>query len=206
MMSVELYLAFVAATAVLIVIPGPNVALIVANSLTYGKRYGLLTVAGTSATQGAQLALVVFGFAGVMAAAGSAFEWIRWIGVAYLVFLGIRSLLARSEELDEHAAEKKSARLMFGEAVLVSATNPKVLLFYGAFFPQFVDATQAIFPQLLVLAVTFWIIAIILDSAWALGADQLRPVLDGAGRWRQKITGGVLLTAAAALAAARRSS
>jgi threonine/homoserine/homoserine lactone efflux protein len=205
-MSMELYLAFVAATVVLILVPGPNVALIVANSLKHGARYGLVTVAGTSATQAVQLAFVVFGFAAVMAAMGAAFEWIRWIGVAYLVFLGIQALRAPADALDQPAAPRKSVRLMFGEAVLVSATNPKVLLFYGAFFPQFVDTGRPIVAQLALLAVTFWIIAVLLDSGWALAAGRLRPMLAGAGRWRHRVTGGVLLTAAVALAAVRRAA
>ncbi len=199
-------MAFVAATVVLILIPGPNVALIVANSLEHGARYGLVSVAGTSTTQAVQLTFVVFGFATVMAAMGAAFEWIRWIGVAYLVFLGIQSLRAPADTLDEPAAARKSIRLMFGEGVLVSATNPKVLLFYGAFFPQFVVADQPIVKQLVLLAVTFWLIAALLDSGWALAAGRLRPVLTGAGRWRNRVTGGVLLTAAAALAVARRTT
>jgi len=144
----ELYLAFVAATVVLILVPGPNVALIVANSLAHGVRYGLVTVAGTSTTQGVQLIFVVFGFATVMAAMGAAFEWIRWIGVAYLVYLGIQSLRAPADPLDNLAAPRKPIKRMFAEAVLVSATNPKVLLFYGAFFPQFIDADGPIVKQL----------------------------------------------------------
>jgi len=202
----ELYLAFVAATVVLILIPGPNVALIVANSLKHGARYGLVTVAGTSATQAVQLAFVVFGFATVMAAMGAACEWFRWVGVAYLVFLGIQALRAPAVTLDLPGAPRKSVRLMFGEAVLVSATNPKVLLFYGAFFPQFVDTGRPIVAQLALLAVTFWIIAVLLDSGWALAAGRLRPALAGVGRWRHRVTGGVLLTAAVALAAVRRAA
>ena len=202
----ELYFAFVAATVVLILVPGPNVALIAANSLEHGVRYGLVTVAGTSATQAVQLMFVVFGFATVMAAMGAAFDWIRWIGVAYLVFLGIQTLRTPADALDKPAPPRKSVRLMFGEAVLVSATNPKVLLFYGAFFPQFVDAGRPIVMQLTLLAATFWVIAVLLDSGWALAAGRLRPLLVGVGHWRHRVTGGMLLTAAVALAAVRRAA
>ncbi|MFQ5634421.1 MAG: LysE family translocator [Gammaproteobacteria bacterium] len=205
-MSMELYLAFVAATVVLILVPGPNVALIVANSLEHGARYGLVCVAGTSTTQAVQLTFVVFGFATIMAAMGAAFEWIRWIGVAYLVFLGIQSLRAPPDRLDKPAVSGKSIRITFAEGLVVSATNPKVLLFYGAFFPQFVDADKPVVEQLALLAVTFWVIATLLDSGWALAADRLRPVLAGAGRWRHRASGGILLTAAAVLAAARRTT
>jgi len=182
------------------------VALIVANSLKHGVRYGLVTVAGTSTTQAVQLMFVVFGFAGVMAAMGTAFEWIRWIGVAYLLFLGIQSFRAPAVKLDKPAAALKPVRLMFGEAVVVSATNPKVLLFYGAFLPQFVDTSQPVVRQLALLAITFWIIAALIDCGWALAAGRLRPVLARAGRWHHRVTGSVLLIAAAALAATRRGA
>src|SRR5271165_3689418 len=88
--DLSLYLAFVAATTVLMLIPGPNVALIVANSVAYGTRFGLLTVAGTSAAMVLQLALTSLGMAAVLGTLGALFEWLRWIGVFYLLFLGIR--------------------------------------------------------------------------------------------------------------------
>lgn len=204
-MQIELYLAFVAATVVLVLVPGPNVAIIVANSLAHGVRYGLVCVAGVSSAQVILLSFVVFGFAAVVAAVGVAFEWIRWIGVVYLAYLGIQLLRSPPEDLDQPETQQKSIKRTFGEAVLVSATNPKVLLFYGAFFPQFVDTGQPIVMQLMLLAVTFWVIGTFLDCGWALAAGRLRPVLASAGRWHRFVTGGVLLTAAAALATARRA-
>src|SRR3712207_7732150 len=89
-MSIELYLAFVAASAALIALPGPNVALIVANSVAHGRRYGLLTVAGTSAAMVPQLALTVVGMTGALALLSHVFEWVRWAGVAYLARLGLQ--------------------------------------------------------------------------------------------------------------------
>ncbi len=204
-MQIELYLAFVAATVVLVLVPGPNMAIIVANSLTHGVRYGLICVAGVSSAQAILLSFVVFGFAAIMAAIGVAFEWIRWIGVAYLAWLGIQLLRSPAEDLDQSEARQKSIKRTFGQAVLVSATNPKVLLFYSAFFPQFIDTGRPVVEQLVVLAVTFWVIGTLLDCGWALAAGKLRPVLASAGRWHRFVTGGVLLTAAAALAAARRA-
>ncbi len=98
-MSLGLYLAFVAATVALIALPGPNVALIVANSVAYGRRFGLVTVAGTSAAMVPQLVLTVLGMTGVLTLAGHLFEWVRWIGVAYLVYLGIQAWRAPAVDL-----------------------------------------------------------------------------------------------------------
>ena len=88
-MPLDLYLAFVLACVVLIVIPGPNVALIVANSVAHGARFGLLTVAGTSSAVVVHLTLTVLGASAVLALLAASFDWLRWLGVAYLVWLGI---------------------------------------------------------------------------------------------------------------------
>src|SRR4051794_30938918 len=93
-MHLDLYLGFVIASAILILIPGPNVSLIVANSIAYGTRYGLLTVAGTSSAIVFQLGLTALGLTATLSLLAGWFEWIRWIGVAYLLFLGIRQWMA----------------------------------------------------------------------------------------------------------------
>lgn len=132
MIDLGLYLAFIAAVAVLMAIPGPNVALIVANSVAHGTRYGLLTVAGTSAAMVLQLVLVALGMTPLLGALGAWFELLRWIGVAYLFYLGIKAWRAPAVDLTTTKPERKSSRRMFSRALLVSMTNPKTLLFYGA--------------------------------------------------------------------------
>ena len=138
-MSLELYLAFVAATVILILIPGPNVALIVANSVAHGVRYGLLTVAGTSSAVVIQLLLTIAGMTTFLSVMANWFEWLRWIGVAYLIWLGIRAWRAPPVDLTKARPEPRSARAIYLRGFLVSLSNPKTLLFYGAFFPQFVS-------------------------------------------------------------------
>lgn len=203
-MSLELYLAFVLASAVLIVIPGPNVALIVGTSIAHGRRAGLLTVAGTSAAMVPMLVLTVLGLHALLESAAAVFEWLRWIGVAYLVWLGVRTWRRRPTPLVPDA-RAPSARLVFGQAALVSFTNPKTLLFYAAFFPQFLSAAADPTAQLIVLSVTFLATAVVLDSGWALLADRARPLLQGRARLRNRITGGFLIGAGVGLALARRS-
>ena len=104
-MSPALFGAFVGATAILMLIPGPNVALIVANSLTYGPRAGLVTVAGTSAAMVVQLAVAALGVTALLGALAQAFEILRWIGVAYLVWLGVRAWRAPADDLVENAPD-----------------------------------------------------------------------------------------------------
>jgi homoserine/homoserine lactone efflux protein len=203
-MGLELYLAFVLASAVLIVIPGPNVALIVGTSIAHGRRAGLITVAGTSAAMVPLLALTVLGLQALLEATANVFEWLRWIGVAYLVWLGIRTWRSVPTILSPDS-RPPSTRLVFWQAALVSATNPKTLLFYAAFFPQFLNPAADPTPQLLALSATFLVLALVLDSTWALLADRARPLLQGRARLRNRITGGFLVGAGLGLALARKS-
>jgi len=205
MPDMHLYFAFVLAVTILMLIPGPNVALIIANSVAYGPRYGLLTVAGTSSAMVLQLALTVLGMTELLGTLGTWFEWIRWIGVAYLIYLGIVQWRAPPLNLAEVAPEPKSARAMFTRALLVSLTNPKTLFFYGAFFPQFVVTSQNVEAQVAILTATFLLLAVLLDGGWALAAGRARRLLAVHGRLRNRISGGLLVGAGIGLAFARKS-
>jgi homoserine/homoserine lactone efflux protein len=205
MFDLHLYLAFALAVTVLMLIPGPNVALIVANSVTYGARYGLLTVAGTSAAMVVQLAMTALGMTELLGRLGAWFEWIRWVGVAYLIYLGVRQWRAPTLNLTDIAPEPRSARRMFTRALLVSLTNPKTLFFYGAFFPQFVVTSRNLGAQLAVLSATFLMLALLIDGGWAFAAGRARRLLTLHGRLRNRIAGGILVGAGVGLAFARKS-
>lgn len=204
MIDPSLYLAFAAAVTVLMLIPGPNVALIVANSMAYGPGYGLLTVAGTTAAMVVQLGVAAFGMTELLGMLGTWFDWLRWIGVAYLIHLGLAQWRAPAADLSATAPEPKSARAIFARAMLVSLTNPKTLFFYGAFFPQFVTLDAPVGTQVAVLSVTFLALALLVDGGWALIAGRARGLLASRGRLRNRISGGLLIGAGAVLAFARR--
>jgi len=201
-MMTDLYIAFVLASVVLILIPGPNVAVIVAASLGQGSRHGLVTVAGTSAAMVLQLAFTVLGMTALLAALADWFEWLRWAGVVYLLYLGIRRWRSSADPFAPGAA---AAHRQFWRGFLVSATNPKTLLFYGAFFPQFIDSGDDVAAQLALLAATFLVIAMVLDSVWALCAGYARRRLAGRGRLMNRLGGACLAGAGLGLALARRS-
>jgi threonine/homoserine/homoserine lactone efflux protein len=203
MIEPSVFLAFVASVTILMLIPGPNVALIVANSVAQGPRYGLLTVAGTSSAMVVQLGLTGLGMAELLGSLGAWFEWIRWIGVAYLVHLGIAQWRAVPVDLTRTAPEPRSARAIYGRALLVSLTNPKTLLFYGAFFPQFVTASYDLGAQVALLSATFLLLAVVVDGGWALAAGAARSVLAARGRLRNRVSGGLLIGAGLGLALAR---
>ena len=203
MMPLGSYLGFLAAVAALMILPGPNVALIVGTSLDRGLRAGLEVVAGTTAAMAVQLVAVGVGLATLMASASRLFEVLRWIGVAYLVGLGIRALLSRPEPLRPLSRPEATGRAAL-RGFAVSSTNPKTLLFYGALLPQFIDPTRDLQAQTALLSVTALVVAGLIDSAWALLATRLHRLLSLRPAWRQRLSGGCLLGAAAGLALAHR--
>jgi len=202
---VESYLAFVAATVLLILIPGPNVTLLVATSLTYGPRRALVTLAGTNTAIALQLAVVALGMTSLIPALADGFAWLRWLGVAYLIYLGIQQWRAAPLSLDDLDARPDGAKL-FWQGVLVSATNPKTLLFYAAFLPQFVDPHGPVGPQMALLCTTFLLIATLLDGGYVMVAGRLRTWLHdrGRARMRNRMTGSLLIATGLGLALAKR--
>jgi len=210
-MEIQLYLAFVAATVLLIVFPGPNVALIVASGLQGHRRTALMTVAGVNLGLAGQLALAVFGMSSLMLVLADWFEWLRWAGVVYLVWLGVQQWRQRpatpsAAATGATAAPPASSRAAFARGFAVSMLNPKTLLFHAAFLPQFVDPAAAPLAQLALLGVTFLVIAALLDGAYAVAASRAARAMAQAGwlRWANRLTGGLLIGAGIGLALARR--
>jgi threonine/homoserine/homoserine lactone efflux protein len=204
-MHLDLYLGFILASTILILIPGPNVSLIVANSVAYGTRYGLLTVVGTSSAIVVQLALTALGLTATLGMLAGWFEWIRWFGVAYLLYLGIRQWTAPPVDLSRTKPQPRSFRAIALRGFLISLTNPKTLLFYGAFFPQFLSPDAPLGPQVALLSLTFFVIAAGLDAGWALLAGRVRGVLAMRGKLRNRLSGGLLIGAGIGLALAHRN-
>ena len=193
-------LALAAATAVLVLIPGPNVALIVANSLKFGFRTGVYTALGTTAGVGLQLVLVVLGLAAVISVAVDALTWIRWAGVAYLIYLGIRTWNEPASDLGKIEA----ARTMFWHGFVIAALNPKTLLFNAAFIPQFVGTVDASLVRLCLVAAVFLTVLLMGDILWAAFANSARNVLGRYANLRNRLTGLFLTAAGIGLALARR--
>lgn len=190
--------ALIVATSILVIIPGPNVALIVANSLQYGFRMGVMTVLGTTAGITLQLVFVVGGMAALVELAAGALAWMRWAGVIYLIWLGIRTWRKPAADLEKITA----APVMFLRGCILAAVNPKTLLFNAAFLPQFVGGGSA--SQFALVGAVFLGVIFLGDLAWALFASSARKLLTRYSRLRNKITGVFLTTAGIGLALARR--
>ena len=204
MINPNLYLAFVAAVGVLMLIPGPNMMLIISTSLTEGRRAGLYTVLGTTTAMAGQLALVAAGLTSAMLLMSSLLEWIRWLGVAYLIYMAVVSW--RSQPAATNGAMPRSARRGYLRGLLVSLVNPKTVFFMAAFLPQFVDPGLPVIPQLWILAGSFVLLALIFDGAYAWWAAWLRDVLARSPRrhYANRLASVVYLAAGVGLALARR--
>ena len=175
-MSIELYVAYLVACAVITIVPGPTVALIVANTLTHGTRAGLLNVAGTQLGLAAFIGVLVVGLASVIETMGFWFDWVRLAGVAYLIWLGWKLLRSSGGSLAPRGGTPKPRGGFLLQGFLVMLSNPKALLFFGAFIPQFVDPNGAYVGQVVLLGLTAMGMAALSDAAYALltgGAGSL---------------------------------
>lgn len=201
-MTLETYLLFLAASALLIALPGPNVAMIVGTSLGHGARSGLLTVAGVNTGLVLQLCGIAAGLAWIVDLFARHFDLIRYIGAAYLLVIGIRQLVARSDEKTQ--ALPLSGERAFMRGFAVAFANPKTLVFHAAFLPQFLSADAAA-SELWLLVASFALLAAIGDSTYALFAARARAALTGrAQRIANRASGTILIGGAAVLLAARR--
>jgi threonine/homoserine/homoserine lactone efflux protein len=175
-MSVELYLAYVLACFVITIIPGPTVTLIVANSLAHGARAGLINVAGTQLGLGLMMLVLVVGLSSVIAVMGYWFDWLRLAGAAYLVWLGWRLLRAQGGFAQPGQAPRPRGGF-FLQGFLVLMGNPKALLWFGAFIPQFVDPNGNYVGQVVLLGLTAMAVAGISDGAYAVLAGRAGAML-----------------------------
>jgi homoserine/homoserine lactone efflux protein len=201
-MSIELYLVFVVASALLVATPGPNVALIVGTSLTHGARTGLVAVAGVNTGVVLQLVVVAAGLSWIVDLFALHFDAIRFIGAAYLLFLGIQTLWKAREPTPPQPLSPERA---FARGFAVAFANPKTLIFQAAFLPQFLTNGEGGAAQLWLLAATFGAIAAAGDVLWALGAARARAVLSDRARvLADRVSGAILIAGAGVLLAASR--
>ena len=202
-MAIHLYLAFVAACIVLVIVPGPTVTLFIANSLRHGTRAGLLNVAGTQLGLTLMIAIVLAGLASLIEAMGWWFVWVRLAGAGYLVWLGIK-LLRSSGSLATPTAAPKPRGGFFLQGFLVLMSNPKVLILFGALIPQFIDPASDYVRQVLLLGVTAMATACVFDSGYAVLTGKIGALLSQRRiRLLSRLSGLCLIGGGAWLALAR---
>ena len=193
-MSLAVYLTFLLACVVVIIVPGPTVTLIVANSLRHGRRAGLLNVAGTQVGLAITVGVVLLGLASLIAAMGAWFVWVRLAGAAYLIWLGFKLIMGAGELEADGTTPRKPRGGFFVQGLVVALSNPKTLLFFGAFFPQFMDAARDFASQVLIMGATSMAVAAVSDSAYALLASRAGRALSRRRvRLITRTSGGILI-------------
>ena len=202
-MNPTLFTAFLLITAVLVIAPGPIVTLVISTGATRGVRAALTTVAGTTTGNVILLAGIAIGLDWVEAHAGLLFEALRWTGAAYLVWLGVQAWrnAGRSGEALEDSGRKR-----FFRGLVVALSNPKTIVFFTAFLPQFVDPKLPAGPQLAIMCAASAVMAAVTNSAWAVAAGFGRAWLMQPARAKLlgRLTGGVLIGGGIWLSLARR--
>jgi threonine/homoserine/homoserine lactone efflux protein len=198
---------FVVAALVLLVVPGPSVLYIVARSIEGGRTAGLVSVLGVQTGAMVHIAFAAVGLSAILASSAVAFSVVKWLGAAYLVWLGLRRIFGRDEEEGEATVEPARLSRVFSQGVIVNILNPKTALFFLAFLPQFVDpARGAAWTQILLLGATFVILALCSDGLYALlsgtAGGWLRRRMKGATfrRGQRFVSGGILIALGAVAA------
>jgi threonine/homoserine/homoserine lactone efflux protein len=206
-MTLETWLAFVAASAVLLVLPGPTVTLVVSYALGVGRRAAWATVAGVALGDFTAMTLSLLGLGAVLAASAALFSGLKWLGAAYLVYLGVRLWRAAPAVDALAAAEARPDRAILGHAFAVTALNPKSILFFVAFVPQFVSPQAPALPQLAVLEITFVAMAALNAALYAALAGRARGLIRRPAVLRavNRVGAGILVGAGIATVALRRS-
>jgi len=207
-MSLEAWLAFAAASAIMLAIPGPTILLVVSYALGHGRKTALATVSGVALGDFTAMTASLFGLGALLAASATLFTVLKWIGGAYLIWLGIKlwraPIIPGPVADNDNLPEERSLKI-FLHAYVVTALNPKSLVFFVAFVPQFLNQSAPFFEQMLIMELTFLVLATLNASVYALLAHSARGLIRKASVQRAvNRTGGTLLIAAGAVTAGYR--
>jgi threonine/homoserine/homoserine lactone efflux protein len=205
-MALDHWLAFVAASAVLLALPGPTVLLVISYALGHGRRAAGLTVAGVALGDFTSMTASLLGLGALLAASALLFTLLKWVGAAYLIYLGIKLWRAPvAAGTPDLAAPLERPGRIFLHAYAVTALNPKSIVFFIAFLPQFLDRSAPVLPQLIIFEASFLTLATLNALGYALLAAAARRTIRRPHVQRAvNRTGGGLLIGAGALALAWR--
>jgi threonine/homoserine/homoserine lactone efflux protein len=206
-MSFEIWLAFVAASAVVVIIPGPTVLLVVSYALGQGWRAALPMAIGVALGDFTAMTLSLLGIGALLMSSATVFTLVKWAGAAYLVYLGIKLFRAGGTLEAEPRSASAPGLKMLAHAWLVTSLNPKGILFFVAFFPHFVNPSAPFLPQVLILQTTFLVMATANAFAYAAFASRARRLVrnDRVIAAVNKAGGAVLIGAGVATVAVRGS-
>jgi len=199
-MALHTWLLYLTAVIGLSLTPGPNGLLAISHGALYGHRRTLYTVAGGVGGFVVLMALSMLGIGALLQASANALTVLKWLGGAYLLWLGIQ--LWRSPALHLAAASQapaRSASALFRQGLFSALSNPKVILFFGAFLPQFLDPQRPLWPQFVAMALTFAVVEGLVEYLLARLAHRIRPWLERSGKGFNRCCGGLFAAMGAAL-------
>jgi len=175
-MPLELWLAYVATSSVVLAIPGPTILLVLSYSITHGRKATLPVVIGVALGDSVAITLSLIGLGTLLATSAFWFTIIKWIGGCYLIYLGIALLRGTGKSMPEQAQQARTStpRKLFGNAFIVTALNPKSIVFFIALLPQFISPDHPVTAQLWILGVTFVVLATIGATSYAVFATSIR--------------------------------
>lgn len=210
-MSFEHWLAFAAASSVMLAIPGPTILLVISYALGHGRRTTGATVAGVALGDFTAMTASMLGLGALLATSAAIFTVLKWIGAAYLVWLGIklwRAPISGAEGTDSGTKPEEQPYRIFAHAYVVTALNPKSIVFFVAFLPQFLDLSRPILPQMVIFEITFLVLATANATAYALMASAARGTIrkPSVQKVVNRVGGSLLIGAGLLTAGLRRAA
>ncbi len=200
LLPIETWTIYVAAVLAMMSTPGPSQLLMLSNSATHGFKRSLATVAGDLMANSLQMLAAGLGLAALLSVYGQALMIIKWLGVAYLIWLGVRMIRrAGQSSTDSATATKTSLRTLWLQGFITSSPNPKAIVFFAALFPQFISAERPFWVQFAALSVTYLLIDGLFLSAYGIGANWIATRYAGSARARIERVGGGFIVGAAVL-------
>ncbi|WP_170333841.1 LysE family translocator [Ruegeria arenilitoris] len=195
-MSFDIWITYVATVLLLMSTPGPSQLLMLSNSATNGLKRGIFTATGDLTANLLQMLAAGLGLAAIIAASGAALAVIKWLGVAYLLFLGVKMIL-KADRKAAQATPRASRKSLWMQGFITSAANPKAVVFFAALFPLFIDGALPFWPQFAILSVTYLTIDGLFLTAYGGSASWLATRLKGSARlWLDRAGGGFMILAA----------
>ena len=208
-MELSVWLSFVGTVLLIAFTPGPSVLLATANSMKYGAKRTVGTILGDLSANLCQIALASVGLASFVISSGTIFQLIKWCGVAYLIYMGLSKIFGKVEiELSANKEQERSFTKLYGEGFLMSAANPKAIVFFAALFPLFLDPNAPFLLQVSILALTFLAIDGISLLIYARFAEQLKSYLENREKvhLQNKIVGALLIFSGIMLSLVKRTN
>lgn len=213
-MTLTTYLLYLAAVALLVLSPGPTMLMCITTAIHHGPRKAMLSASGSITAVLGVMLLSALGLGALLAASEVAFAITKLLGASYLLALGIKTfrsqgtLLASDPDASSASVTAQTGRASYLQGLLVGASNPKALLFFAAFFPQFLDPAQAFVPQFAILGATFMAFELTVLTACAFGVSGIAPLLRQSGpmRWVNRMCGGLFTMLGVALLFTKKTS